>query len=517
MQMGRLRRRVVLLASASIGLLAVTPAGAASLQKVNQSDWWAGVSGLPSYVNMYIYVPDKPAMKPPIVVGVHHCQGTGTGTYNEMASLVSLANANGFIMIFPEATGENCWDAGSTRSLKHGGGGDTGAVAQMVKYTLSRYGADANRVYAVGGSSGGIMTEALLGVYPDVFMAGVSLMGVPCGCWAQGYNDVTGNANTAQWSGACAGGSVVKTGPQWGDLVRSYFPGYAGHRPRLQHWHGTADTTLNYKNVAEDIKEWTNLLGLNETPTGTDMPKSGTTHQFWKNSCFTVYETFSLSGVAHSVPFDGNAVAAYFGLDRSGGQDPETAACPGAVPGGGGAGGATGAGGAGGASGSSGSSGASGSSGSAGMGGRGGTGIGGMGGARDAGADARDGAAGDGGGGQTAGGSGTSGASGIGGGGSGGGGAGVGGSALGGIGGGGSGTGGAGGAVGIGGSGATTGGSGTNGSAGGAAGAATPGEESSSGCSCVVAHRFTRSREGAAALLLVATGFWVGRSRRRLR
>jgi len=116
MQMSRLRRRVVVLASASIGLLAVTPAGAASLQKVNQSDWWAGVSGLPSYVNMYIYVPDKPAMKPPIVVGVHHCQGTGTGTYNEMATLVSLANANGFIMIFPEATGENCWDAGSTRS-----------------------------------------------------------------------------------------------------------------------------------------------------------------------------------------------------------------------------------------------------------------------------------------------------------------------------------------------------------------------------------------------------------------
>ena len=52
MQMSSLRRRVVVLASVSIGLLAVTPAGAASLQKVNQSDWWAGVSGLPSYVNM---------------------------------------------------------------------------------------------------------------------------------------------------------------------------------------------------------------------------------------------------------------------------------------------------------------------------------------------------------------------------------------------------------------------------------------------------------------------------------
>jgi hypothetical protein len=239
----------------------------------------------------------------------------------------------------------------------------------MVRYTLSKHNGDANRVYSVGGSSGGIMTEALLGVYPDVFMAGVSLMGVPCGCWAQNYNDATGSGTSDQWSGPCAGGTVSKTGPQWGDLVRSYFPGYAGHRPRLQHWHGTADTTLNFKNLAEDVKEWTNLLSLSETPTGNDTPKSGTTHQFWKNSCgYTVYETFSLSGVGHSVPFDGNAVAAYFGLDKSGGQDPETAACPGAMPGGAGSGGAGGASGSGGTSSSGGASSGGGPSGAGGLG-----------------------------------------------------------------------------------------------------------------------------------------------------
>ena len=397
--MNHLRRHVLAFASLSLGLLAGTPARAASLQKVNQSDWWAGTSGLPSYVNMYVYVPDRPATKPPIVVAPHHCQGTGQGTYGEMSSLVSIANTNGFIIIFPEATGQNCWDAGSTGSLKHDGGGDTGAVVQMVKYTLSKYSGDAGRVYSVGGSSGGIMTEALLGVYPDVFMAGVSLMGVPCGCWAQGYNDVTGNGSNAQWSGSCAGGSVTKTGPQWGDLVRSYFPGYTGHRPRLQHWHGTADTTLNYKNMAEDIKEWTNLLGLSETPTGSDTPKSGTTRQFWKNACgYTVYETFSMSGVGHAVPFDGNAVAAYFGLTTAGGQDPEAAACPGST-GTGGSGGASGAGGSAGASGAGGSGGASGS---AGAGGRGGN--------RDGGAG-MDGSVPDGGGGQA----GTSGAAGRGG------------------------------------------------------------------------------------------------------
>lgn len=314
-------------------------AHAASMQKVEQSAWLQGATGLPSYVNMYVYVPDQLADVPPIVVAPHHCQGTASSTNSEMASLRAVADTTGFIMIMPEATGQNCWDAGSTRSLKHGGGGDTGAIVQMVNYAVDEYGADPKRVYAVGGSSGGIMTEALLGVYPDVFLAGVSLMGVPCGCWAEGYNDVTGNGGTAQWS-SCAGGNVTKTAEQWGNLVRSYYPEYTGHRPRLQHWHGENDTTINYKVVPEDIKEWTNVLELETEPTGSDMPKSSVTREYWKSmTCdFTVFEVFHMAGVAHNVPTDGPAIAAYFGLDVPGKPDPEVAACE---PNSGGTGGAS--------------------------------------------------------------------------------------------------------------------------------------------------------------------------------
>lgn len=386
-------------ASASFIALAAQPAAAASLEKVEQSVWWQGRSDLPSYVNMYAYVPDQLAPSPPIVVAPHHCQGTGQSTYSEMSSLVGIADGAGFILVFPEATGQNCWDAGSDRSLTHGGNGDTGAIAQMVGYVQATYDADPVRVYAVGGSSGGIMTEALLGVYPDVFLAGVSLMGVPCGCWAEGYNDVTGNGSSAQWAGACAGGDVVKTGQAWGDLVRSYFPDYTGHRPRLQHWHGTADTTLDYANLAEDVKEWTNLLGLDAAPTGSDTPTSGTTREYWQNDCgFTVYETFSLSGVAHNVPFDGPAVAAYFGLDSAGTPDPELAAC-----GGGGSG-------SGGASGSGGGTAAGGAGGSSSSGGQGGSGMPSTGGAPSSGGAASSGGAGAGSGGTSSGGIGSGGA-----------------------------------------------------------------------------------------------------------
>jgi poly(hydroxyalkanoate) depolymerase family esterase len=327
---------LLLLTVASIG----ANAGAATSQKVDQSVW--GVSGLPSYVNMYIYVPDKLAAKPPVLVASHHCQGTAASTYSETkSSFVSLADKNGFIIIFPEATGHNCWDVGSAKSLAHDGGGDTHAIAQMVRYTLTKYSADANRVYAFGGSSGAMMTQALMGVYPDIFAAGVAISGVPCGCWAADYSgDVASNG---QWSGPCAGGQVSKTAQQWGDLVRAMFPGYTGHRPRLQLWHGTADTTISYKNLAEAVKEWTNLLSLSDAPATQDS-KFGGTHQLWKSQCgFGVLETFSVDGAGHDVTWDVNTAVSFLGLDQVGSPDPEAAACP---SGGSGSGGSAGAGGA---------------------------------------------------------------------------------------------------------------------------------------------------------------------------
>jgi hypothetical protein len=45
----------------------------------------------------------------------------------------------------------------------------------------------------------------------------------------------------------------------------------------MQLWHGTADTTLNYVNFGEEIKQWTNVLGVSQTPTSTDTPQSGWT------------------------------------------------------------------------------------------------------------------------------------------------------------------------------------------------------------------------------------------------
>ena len=68
-------KRALVLASVSAGLLVASPARAASLVQVTRSSW-AGTATLPSYMQMYIYVPDKVATKPAIYISCHSCGST---------------------------------------------------------------------------------------------------------------------------------------------------------------------------------------------------------------------------------------------------------------------------------------------------------------------------------------------------------------------------------------------------------------------------------------------------------
>ena len=102
----------------------------------------------------------------------------------------------------------------------------------MVKYAVDKHGGDPNRVFTVGTSSGAMMTNVLVGAYPDVFKAGSVYSGVPDGCFfVQG---ATATQDPPGWANACANGQNIKTAQQWGDLVRSYYPGFNGTRPRMQ-------------------------------------------------------------------------------------------------------------------------------------------------------------------------------------------------------------------------------------------------------------------------------------------
>ncbi|WP_328693550.1 PHB depolymerase family esterase [Streptomyces phaeochromogenes] len=296
---------------------APTVAPAAALTEVT------GFGTNPSNLQMYLYVPDSVTANPAVVVAVHYCTGSGPAMYSG-TEYASLADRYGFIVVYPSVTrASKCFDVSSPQALRRGGGSDPVGIKSMVDWVTRTYSADTSRIFATGISSGAMMTNVLLGDYPDVFAAGAAFSGVPFGCFA--------TTDGSEWNSACSGGTVIHTPQEWGNHVRTAYPGYTGPRPRMQVWHGTEDDVLRYPNFGEEIKQWTNVLGVSQTPAATDSPQSGWTRtRYGATGDRAPVEAISLQGVGHNLYAYGMAarVLTFFGLDSSGpGPQPQPGAC----------------------------------------------------------------------------------------------------------------------------------------------------------------------------------------------
>ncbi|KAK7967916.1 uncharacterized protein PG986_002193 [Apiospora aurea] len=308
-------------------------AAAASLQQVT------GFGANPSGAKMYIYVPSSLAAKPAVVVAIHHCQGTGA-SYYQSTPYARLADQHGFIVVYPESPySGTCWDVSSSATLTHNGGANSNAIANMVTYTLGKYGADASRVFVTGSSSGAMMTNVMAATYPGMFAAGSVYNGVPAGCF------YTGTVNG--WNSTCAHGDSRATPAQWAATVRKMYPGYAGSYPRLQIYHGGSDTTLYPNNYNETIKQWAGVDGYNyQAPAQTlgGTPIGQCTKYVFGDRLQGIY----CPSIGHTVPVQGEEDLKWFGIiGGGGGSNPGTPTTTTAAPsptngnGGGGGGGCT--------------------------------------------------------------------------------------------------------------------------------------------------------------------------------
>jgi acetylxylan esterase len=139
-------------AAATVGKRAVTPG---SLQQVTS------FGNAPTKAAFYIYVPKKLATSPGVIVAIHYCSGTAQAYYTG-SPYKTLSEQYGFIVIYPSSPHPGtCWDVSSKQTLTHEGGGDSNTIANMVKWTLKEYKADASKVFVTGSSSGAMMTVRL--------------------------------------------------------------------------------------------------------------------------------------------------------------------------------------------------------------------------------------------------------------------------------------------------------------------------------------------------------------------
>src|SRR4051812_21665458 len=313
-----------LAAVVAVVLVSGAPAMAAGLTRVTN------FGNNPTNLNMYIYVPANLAPRPALLLLVHYCSGSASGIFNGNGhDYVTAADRYGYIIVLPEATRSgSCFDVSTPAALKRNGGSDSTGIMSMVAYARSQYPSiDASRVVVSGFSSGAMMTNVLAAEYPDVFSAASAFSGVPAGCFA--------TTDGSLWNNQCSGGNITKTAQQWGDTARAMYPGYTGAYPRMQLWHGTTDTTLAYPNFGEEIKQWTNLHGLSQTPAYTDHPQSTWTRtRYGDTGIRATVEGVSIAGVGHQLPMAGQIAYAisFLGLDQPSTSTPPTSTPPTSTP-----------------------------------------------------------------------------------------------------------------------------------------------------------------------------------------
>ncbi|KAF2194647.1 carbohydrate esterase family 1 protein [Zopfia rhizophila CBS 207.26] len=261
----------------------------------------------PTNLQMNIWVPSKLAENPAIILVLHPCGGSAE-SYAQMTKYNSLADQKGFINIFASTKKDNnCWDVASAKALKHDGGGDNQGLVNMIKYTIDKYKADPKKVFATGSSSGCMMTNVLLATYPDIFAAGSRYSGVAAGCLAG-----SPGASPQTADPTCANGKVNKTPEQWVVQVKAMYPEWTGTYPRMATWHGEADNFVNYPNLAEQLKEWSGLLGVTFSKNVTNTPQSGYTQIVYGDG--TKLVGYSAKGVGHTVPAHEADDLKWFGL-----------------------------------------------------------------------------------------------------------------------------------------------------------------------------------------------------------
>ncbi|KAH8708588.1 acetylxylan esterase-like protein 1 precursor [Phaeosphaeriaceae sp. PMI808] len=261
----------------------------------------------PTKATFWIYVPKKLAASPGVIAAVHHCQGTAQSYYGS-TPYKTLAEQYGFIVAYPSSPHSGtCWDVSSKQTLSHEGGGDSNTIANMVKWAVKEYKANTSKVFVTGSSSGAMMTNVLAATYPDLFKAAIVYSGVNAGCFKSNSGAIDA------WNGTCAGGQSIATPKAWAQVALNMYSGYTGSRPRMQIYHGSADTILKPQNYQETMKQWAGVFNYNyDKPESTKAndPQSGYTRTIYGPSVQGIFA----QGVGHSVVVRGADDMKFFGF-----------------------------------------------------------------------------------------------------------------------------------------------------------------------------------------------------------
>jgi poly(hydroxyalkanoate) depolymerase family esterase len=247
----------------------------------------------PGNLRMFTYAPPGLAPDHPLVVVLHGCKQTAAG-YDRGAGWSTLADRYGFALLFPQQQTANnpngCFnwfDPGDTQR----GRGEVASIRHMIEKIANEERIDRRRIFITGLSAGGAMTSAMLACYPEIFAAGAIIAGLPYGA-----------AKNVQQAFECMFQCPLKSGREWGELVRAAAPQHQGPWPRVSIWHGSADATVIPANAGEIIKQWTHVHGLKSAPTF-QQRVDGYPRDVWMDEAGEeLIEAYRIMDMAHGTP-----------------------------------------------------------------------------------------------------------------------------------------------------------------------------------------------------------------------
>ncbi|MFJ4293626.1 alpha/beta hydrolase family esterase [Cupriavidus sp. NPDC089707] len=260
----------------------------------------------PGNLKMCTYLPPNLGASRPLVVALHGCSQQASD-YDDETGWIKFADKHRFALLLPQQQQANnsrqCFnwfEAGDNERGK----GEALSIRNMIGKIVASAVIDPEKVYVTGLSAGGGMTAVMLATYPEVFAGGAIIAGIPYKC----ANNVS---EALDQCGVSLTGQVAPmkdlTPAAWGNLVRSA-SNHNGRLPSISIWQGTSDTTVNPVDQRELVDQWTNVLGIDQTPDGQDTIH-GHEHKLYKNSTGKVLvESVLVNGMGHGTPIaPGNA------------------------------------------------------------------------------------------------------------------------------------------------------------------------------------------------------------------
>jgi poly(hydroxyalkanoate) depolymerase family esterase len=252
-----------------------------------------GLTDNPGNLRMFTYAPAGLAPDHPLVVVLHGCKQTAA-SYDRGAGWSTLADRYGFALLFPQQQTANnpngCFNWFDPNDTQRGRG-EVASIRNMIEKIADEQRIDRRRIFITGLSAGGAMTSAMLACYPEVFAAGAIIAGLPYG-----------TAQNVQQAFESMFQCPLRSGREWGELVRAAAPQHNGPWPRVSIWHGSADATVIPANAGEIVKQWADVHGLKSTPTF-QQRVDGYPRDVWVDEAGEeLIEAYRIMDMAHGTP-----------------------------------------------------------------------------------------------------------------------------------------------------------------------------------------------------------------------